>query len=223
MVKNEHEITLLRKSAHLNAKALKYVITLLKEGVSEIELSNAYKSYIVEHGATGIAFEPIVGFGDHTATPHHKVTDRKLKKGDAVTIDVGLVLDGYASDCTRSFFFDGDGDKKFGALVKEAHALALDMCRPGADFGNIGKVIDDFFKEKGVYQFRKHNLGHGVGKLVHEHPYVHSEERILEPGIVITIEPGLYEEGNFGYRHEDTIVITKEGYDNFYEDGIWAR
>ena len=138
MVKSDHEIALLWKSACLNAEGLKYIITLLREGVSEVELSNAYKSYILEHGATGIAFEPIVGFGDHTATPHHKVTDRKLKKGDAVTLDVGLILEGYASDCTRSFFFDGDGDKKFASIVKKAHALALKMCRPGADFGEIG-------------------------------------------------------------------------------------
>ena len=217
LVNSEVEIALLRASAKLNLEALRYIFAILKEGMTEREVSFAYEQYICEKGATGVAFEPIIGFGDHTAIPHHKVTDRKLKKGDAVTLDVGLMLNGYASDVTRSFSFKKRGNRKFERIVKEAHALALGMCRPGVDFGEIGKRVDDFFKEKGVFQFRKHNLGHGVGKKVHEDPRVSSEDRILQAGMVITIEPGLYEVGDSGYRHEDTILITKEGFENFYE------
>ncbi len=218
MVKNEEEIALLKESARLNFKAFQHIQSLLSVGISEKEISDAYLQYIQEKGATGPAFDPIVGFGDHTAIPHHKVTDRKLKKGDAVTLDVGLILNGYASDLTRSFYFEGVGDTKFEIIVKEAHRLALEMCKPGADFGDIGKRIDQFFKEKGVFEFRKHNLGHGIGKKVHEDPYVSSNDRILCVGMVVTIEPGLYDVGNFGYRHEDTILITKEGFENFYEN-----
>ena len=112
---------------------------------------------------------------------------------------------------------------KFETIVKEAHRLALEMCKPGVDFGDIGTRVDQFFKEKGVFEFRKHNLGHGVGKKVHEEPFVSSLDRILRAGMVITIEPGLYQAGNFGYRHEDTILITKEGFLNFYEDWDGTR
>ncbi len=223
MVKNDAEIAALKESAKLNSEALQYIRGSLREGVSEKEISDAYLQYIHERGSTGPAFDPIVGFGDHTATPHHKVTGRKLKKGDAVTLDVGLMLNGYASDVTRSFFFDSEGDMKFETIVKEAHRLALEMCKPGVDFGDIGTRVDQFFKEKGVFEFRKHNLGHGVGKKVHEEPFVSSLDRILRAGMVITIEPGLYQAGNFGYRHEDTILITKEGFLNFYEDWDGTR
>ena len=131
------------------------------------------------------------------------------------------MLDGYASDVTRSFFFKEERSSKFSSIVREAHKKALVMCRPGVDFADIGKMVDDFFKEKEVFEFRKHSLGHGVGKQVHENPRVTSDDRILRPGMVITIEPGLYEVGNLGYRHEDTILITKEGFENFYES--WDR
>ena len=221
LVKNEHEIELLRASAKLNLEALSYLFDLLKEGITEKEVEQSYKKYILERGAIGVAFDPIIGYGDHTATPHHKVTDRKLKKGDAVTPDVGLMLDGYASDMTRSFFFKIEGDPKFEIIVREAHRKALQMCKPGVDFADIGLMCDELFRENGVFEFRKHNLGHGVGREVHEDPRVTSSDRILRPGIVITIEPGLYEVGVFGYRHEDTILITKQGYENFYES--WDR
>jgi Xaa-Pro aminopeptidase len=221
LVKSDSQISWLRESAKLNLEALTYIFDLLEEGISEEQIQEAYKKYVLDKGATGIAFDPIIGFGDHTATPHHKVTARKLKKGDAVILDVGLILDGYASDVTRSFFFKIEGDPKFEIIVREAHKKALEMCKPGADFGDIGLSIDNFFREKGVFEYRKHNLGHGVGKEVHEDPRVNSIDRILKEGMVITIEPGLYQTGLIGYRHEDTILITKKGCENFYES--WDR
>ena len=221
MVKNEEEIALLRASAKLNLEALNFIFDSLIEGISEIEVEKGYKHYILERGSSQTAFDPIIGFGDHTATPHHKVTDRKLKKGDPVTLDVGLVLNGYASDVTRSFVFKEDKDLKFSKIVREAHLKALQMCRPGVAFSDIGKMVDDFFLEKGVFEFRKHNRGPGVGKVVHEDPRVTSPDNILQAGMCITIEPGLYQAGFYGYRHEDTILITKEGFENFYES--WDR
>ncbi len=223
MVKTEKEIEGLKKSATLNQDGFFYISSLLQEGIEERELSWAFEKFVREKGASKLAFDPIIGFGDHTAFPHHKVTDRKLKKGDMVTLDLGVILDGYASDMTRSFFFQEEGDQKIKNLVLEAHKKALEMCMPGIDFKEIQDSIDQFFKEQGVFDFRKHTLGHGVGLEVHEYPFVWSEERVLKEGMCITIESGLYEMGKFGYRHEDTIVITNKGYENFYEDGNRTR
>ncbi len=223
MVKTEKEIEALKKSAELNKEGFLHISSLLHEGVEEKELSWAFEKFVREKGASKLAFDPIIGFGDHTAFPHHKVTDRKLKKGDMVTFDLGVILNGYASDITRSFFYEEEGDQKIKQLVLEAHEKALTMCKPGVDFKEIQEVIDGFFKEKEVFDFRKHTLGHGVGLEVHEHPFIWSEESILKEGMCITIEPGLYEMGKFGYRHEDTIIITNKGYESFYENGTWTR
>ncbi len=223
MVKNEREIRCLRESAALNWETLCEIREILVEGVSEAEIAQKYIESILNRGATGVAFPPIIAFGESSAEPHHIPGDRKLKKGDVVLLDVGLIWKGYCSDVTRTFLFGDRADFRFETIVRQAHSRALKMCRPGVDFAEIGKMVDDFFQEMKVFEFRKHNLGHGIGKEVHEPPFVKSEDRILQAGMCITIEPGLYDSGNFGYRHEDTIVITKEGYENFYENGNWTR
>ncbi len=223
MIKSDIEIGLLKESAALNWEALCLIREGLVEGVREKEVVEKYLEFILKRGASGPAFPPIVAFGEGSAEPHHIAGGRQLKNGDAVVLDVGLVWKGYCSDVTRSFFFGEVGDLTFEKIVKEAHKQALAMCRPNVDFAEIGKMVDDFFHEMGVFEFRKHNLGHGIGKVVHEAPFVKSEDRILKAGMCVTIEPGLYEPGKFGYRHEDTIVITKEGYKNFYESGTWTR
>lgn len=223
MIKSQGEIEALRKSAELNYAGFLHIYSLLEEGIEENRLSWEFEKFVKERGASKLAFDPIIGFGDHTAFCHHKVTERKLKKNDPVLIDIGLILGGYASDMTRSFFFGQEKKEKLEEIVLEASQKALEMCRPGVDFKEIQDCVDDFFKKKNVFDFRKHSLGHGIGFEVHELPFVTSEKSILKEGMCITIEPGLYEIGKFGYRHEDTIVITNKGYENFYESGSWAR
>ncbi len=206
----------LRRSARLNWEGLCYVRGLLAEGVSEWEMIEAFRQYTMGRGASKMAFDPIVGFGDHTAIPHHRGSDRKLKRGDPVTLDVGVILDGYASDCTRSFVFGGE-EREMGRVVLEAFQLALTMCKPDVDFLDINNAVVKFFEGKGVGHLVKHRIGHGICHEVHEPPLAHGDDRMLREGIAITIEPGLYEDGKMGYRHEDTVIITRDGYEDLYE------
>ncbi len=219
--KKPQEVEFLRKSADLNAKAMNFVISNLKPGITEIECANLYEIFIRENKAIKAAFDPICSFGSNTQFVHHKPTNRRLELEDYVTLDFGCILNHYASDMTRSFRFGKDQPSEFESIVYEAHKLALSMCRPLADFKMIQQSVDEFFKEKGVSKFRKHSLGHGIGLEVHEEPFTTSNDTILQEGMIVTIEPGLYDTGNYGFRYEDTILITKEGHENFYES--WNR
>jgi Xaa-Pro aminopeptidase len=222
-IKKVREIELLKKSAELNQKAMEFVVTNLKPGMEEIEVCNLYERFIKDHGAIKVAFDPICSFSNHTANVHHRPTHRRLEKGDLVTLDFGCILNYYASDMTRSFRFEDSRISDFEKVVNEAHRLALSMCKPDMDFKTIQKAVDEYFEKHGFGKYRKHSIGHGVGLEVHEEPFVLSEDTILKEGMLITIEPGLYNAGVEGYRHEDTLLITKTGFENLYESWNWPR
>jgi Xaa-Pro aminopeptidase len=222
-IKKPKEIELLKKSAELNQNAMEFVVRNLKPGIEEIEVCNLYERFIKDHGASKVAFDPICSFSTHTANVHHRPTHRRLEKGDSVTLDFGCILNYYASDMTRSFRFYDAEISDFERVVKEAHGLALSMCKPEVDFKTIQKAVDQHFEKHGFSKYRKHSIGHGVGLQVHEEPFVLSGDTILKEGMCITIEPGLYNEGVEGCRHEDTILITKTGFENLYESWNWPR
>ena len=154
--------------------------------------------------------------------PHHNCTDKKLKKGDPILIDIGVVLDDYMSDMTRTFVFEGELPEfeQVIALVREAKKSAFALCKPGVRVASIDEAVRQFFKTHGLEDAFKHSLGHGLGLEIHESPIISKKNTkdVLEEGMVITIEPGLYFEGKWGCRDEDTLLITKDGYENFYPE-----
>lgn len=221
MIKEEEEIQLLKKSAEVNAKALIHTTAFFEEGISEKELAAIYQMKTLELGAEKMAFEPIVAFGDNSAFPHHRAGSRKLKKGEIILIDVGVIKDDYASDMTRCFFFEHPHPqlKHLYEQLKIFHSQLLKELKAGISIYACDVKARSWIKSLG-YQ-AAHSLGHGVGLEVHEAPrIVHSAPqngRFLE-NMVITIEPGVYLPGLGGLRYEDTLVIKKEGILNFYED-----
>jgi Xaa-Pro aminopeptidase len=221
-IKEAQELLALQKSAALNWKGFEFVCSLLKEGVLEEELSWQFEKFCRENGAEKMAFEPIISFGENSAFPHHRPSKRSLKKNELVLIDIGVVVDNYASDMTRTIFFGTPHPKlaEFYTLVQGAQRKALLLCKPGSRLGTLDEVARGEIESSGYGELFVHRLGHGVGLEVHEYPSIHrdSEDRevILEPGMVFTIEPGIYQEGLGGVRYEDTIVITETGYQNFY-------
>ena len=144
-----------------------------------------------------------------------------MKKGDIVLIDCGVVLDHYASDMTRTFFF-GKGNKELHTMyntVYRAQKRALSVCKAGVHIRELDLAARKEMKKDGLEKYYPHSLGHGVGLEVHEEPRVSFRgDGVLEEGMVITIEPGLYKPGLGGIRYEDTISITKNGYDNFFPE-----
>ncbi len=221
-IKTPTEIKALKKSAALLWKGFQFLKKNLKVGITEKAAATLFEVFCLEKGAEGMAFEPIVAFGKNTAFPHYRPGSTRLKKGDSVLLDLGVVVDHYNSDMTRTFFF-GKPDPRlvvFHAVVKEAHDAALLYCRPGVKVGELDRAARRVIEKAGLDAHLAHSLGHGVGLEIHEFPRlkIQGEDSnvTLKEGMVITIEPGLYWPGVGGCRLEDTIVITREGYDNFY-------
>ena len=218
-VKDAAEIKALKKSAALLWKGFLHIRKRLKEGISENFLAKEFEMYCLKQGASHLAFEPIIAFGENSAMPHHRAAARKLKKGDHILIDIGVVVDSYHSDMTRVLYF-GKKHPKIVAIekvVRKAHSAALKLCRPGVSVRDLDLAAREEMKKAGMEDLFTHSLGHGVGLEIHEFPRIRKDqETILEAGMAITIEPGLYLPGVGGIRHEDTIIITPKGYQNLY-------
>jgi Xaa-Pro aminopeptidase len=212
MIKKEWEIERMKRALRLTEEAISHCLGMLKEGISEKDLARELEFYLKERGAE-LAFESIVAFGERSALPHAKPTERKLKNGDIVLMDVGARVDGYCSDMTRVFFFGKPKEeflKMFNAVL-EAQNRAIEGIREGRKCGDIDAIARESLKEKGYGELFTHSLGHGVGREVHEMPGLApgSKER-LRSSTIVTVEPGVYVEGLGGVRIEDMVLVGKK-------------
>lgn len=219
MIKDRKEQDLIKKSSELLWKGFLHLRKKLKVGVSEIELAREFEFFVKKRGAEALSFEPIVAFGSNSALPHHHASQRKLKKNEIVLFDLGVVLNGYASDMTRVVFF-GKVSKRIEELyhiVREAHQVALKLCKAGIPIAKLDQAARKVMGKEEKHFL--HSLGHGIGLDVHEYPRISSKVKKgkLEEGMVITIEPGLYLSNVGGIRYEDMIIITKTGYKNLFK------
>jgi Xaa-Pro aminopeptidase len=218
-IKEGDEIKALKKAAILGKKGCAFAQTLFKEGISEIEIAGEMEIFWKRNGAEGLSFEPIIAFGANSSQPHHRAGKTVLKTGDTVLVDSGVMLDGYASDLTRVFFFGKPHKeiKKIYDIVDRARSAAFNLCKPGTKIGDIDQAARDLITKEGYGERFNHGLGHGVGLEVHELPVVRStapyKDVVCVPGMVFTIEPGIYLPGLGGVRLEDNIVITKTGHE----------
>ncbi|AZZ65528.1 aminopeptidase P family protein [Metamycoplasma phocicerebrale] len=214
--KDEEEFSKVQEACLISLQAFEELKKILAEGMTELEVSNKLGYLMRLFGAEKESFESIVAFGSNAAEPHHHPTNKKLTDGDIVKIDFGAQFEGWASDITRTFFF---GKPKSPELVKileivtEAQRLGREAVKPGIETSEIDKVCRDYIESKGYGKFFTHSTGHGVGIDVHEMPGVgrRAGNAVLEEGMIITVEPGIYVEGLGGARVEDTILVTKDG------------
>lgn len=220
MVKDADEIAVLKQAAALCREGSHFVISSLQEDVTEEEIALELEFFWKKQGAKKLAFDPIIAFGSNSAMPHYHCGSTRLKKNMAVLLDIGVVWNFYNSDMTRmTFFGEPPGKiKEICSIVEEAKSMALELCKPGTLVGDLDRVARDHISSKGYGEFFTHGLGHGLGLDIHEPPILRSKgiysELPLESGMVITIEPGIYLPGIGGVRLEDTICITKDGYEN---------
>jgi Xaa-Pro aminopeptidase len=222
VVKEKEEIALLKKAAQLTWAAFQHIFSQLKEGVTEAELALEFEIFCKKRGASDLSFSPIIAFGENSAYPHYRSGKTKLKKNQIVLMDVGAVVDAYRGDMTRTFFF-GEPDPKlyhFWTSVKTAQEKAVAAVRPGIAFGDLDKIARDSLKSQGIDHLFTHGLSHGLGLETHEYPFLKikggDQALLLEPGMVFTVEPGVYLPGLGGVRIEDTVMVTQEGVENFY-------
>jgi Xaa-Pro aminopeptidase len=215
IIKTDQEIDLIQKSQLLNEKVLTQALKFLKPGVTEKELANKIVTIGLEMGAEKVSFDPIVAFGKNSASPHYTPDNCKLGKNDIVLIDMGFVLNGYCSDMSRTFLPKNPTPKmqKIYDLVLQAQNNCINNLRPGMTGIQADKLSRDIFKQAGLDQYFTHANGHGVGLEIHESPSLsskakHKDKKLnLATNMVVTVEPGLYFEGEFGIRIEDMVAI----------------
>lgn len=219
-IKDASELKRIKKSAKLLWEGFLHAKKKLKVGVEERQIALEFEFYCKERGAEDLSFTPIIAFGANSALPHHLTGRRTLKKGDIVLMDLGVKVDGYASDMTRTFFF-GEGSttlQKLYKVVEDSKEAALELCRPGVPLTEIDQAARKVMAKAQLEKHFLHSLGHGIGLDVHESPSFRDKKAVLKPGMVITIEPGLYLPGSGGVRLEDMVVITKTCHQNLFSN-----
>ena len=216
--KSLREIEAIKKACQLCERGFEYIIHLLKPGITEEQIARKLKCFWFEQGADSISFEPIIAFGKNSALPHWRASSTQLSVGDIVLIDIGVHLNQYHSDMTRTFSFgdpvSSEFDQWFDA-VKEAYTRALSFSKAGVHPQEVDKSARESLTGSGYAEFFKHGLGHGVGLEIHEAPTVSQRvgSHLQQPlilGDVITIEPGIYFEGKGGVRLENTCLVQKD-------------
>jgi len=218
VIKDDAEVAALRHAG----EAADAVVRDLREwgdevvGMTETDLARHVEDRLAANGGVGVSFDTIVGSGPNGAMPHHTHGDRVIEAGDPVVLDFGTRVDGYPSDQTRTLVFGDEsppaGFREVHRAVREAQEATVEAVEPGATTGEIDAAAREVIAEAGYGDEFVHRTGHGVGLDVHEEPYVVAGgERELEPGMVFSVEPGVYLSGEFGVRIEDLVVVTDDG------------
>ena len=215
MKKDEEEQDLMRQASLKNDQAIDRVIQLISQGnLSEKEVENQISGIFQSLGCTGHSFSPIVGYGANGADGHHVCDDTMLKPGDSIVIDMGGIYKGYCSDMTRTVFYKevSEQQREVYELVKKANETAEAMIKPGVKLCDIDKAARDVIEAAGYGEYFNHRLGHFIGRDVHEYGDVSASfDMEVEEGMIFSIEPGIYIQGQFGVRIEDLVLVTKEG------------
>lgn len=212
-IKTEREISLIKTAQSVTETAFNEILPFIKEGVTEIEIA-ARLEYIMLKNGCELAFDSIVAFGENGSKPHAHRSERKLRRGEFVTMDFGAKYKGYCSDMTRTVALGAVDERKARAYnaVLEANKLAEKAIKIGEKCCDIDAVARNYLAKFSLDKFFSHSLGHSVGVDIHEMPaFSPSCDEVLKEGMIITVEPGVYLEGDFGLRIEDMALVTKNG------------
>lgn len=228
MIKDHTEQKLLRKAASIAIESWEHIHPQLEVGMTELDVERILEREMLERGASGPAFPTIIAFGDHGALPHYQPGATPLKAETPILVDFGATYQGYRSDISRSFWFGENPSetfKKVQSIVHEAYDRSLKTTQEHAKSSpeqsssevtaaSVDKAARSYITSKGYGKEFIHTTGHGLGVDIHERPSLHSaNDTALKAGMAITIEPGIYIEGELGYRYENTILLTEDGAD----------
>ncbi|MEM2341528.1 MAG: Xaa-Pro peptidase family protein [Candidatus Bathyarchaeia archaeon] len=212
-IKTRGEIEAISRAAEIAVRGIKAGIESIKVGMSEFSIALEIEREIIESGGETMPFCLVLS-GENSSLPHGNTSSRKIGKGDAVVIDIGVTYRGYYADITRTVFvgeISGEQRKVYDAVLR-AQEEAINSVKPGIKACEIDRAAREIIREAGYGEFFTYRTGHGLGLEVHEEPYItQTNETILKPGMVFTIEPGIYLHGSFGVRIEDDVVVTEDG------------
>ncbi|MBQ9058793.1 MAG: aminopeptidase P family protein [Atopobiaceae bacterium] len=218
MVKDESELELMRHAQSITDAAFDHICTVVKAGMTELEIRAALEYYMFSHGADALSFASIVAAGPNGANPHAQPGERVVCEGDMLVLDYGAAYGDYRSDMTRTICVGAPTDEqvKVYNIVREAHERCAEAIHAGVDGKEIHELAVKIISDAGYGDYFKHGLGHGVGIEIHELPSLGRRQKSeLVAGSVVTVEPGIYLPGNFGVRLEDCGLVTKDGYKPF--------
>ncbi|BDG31404.1 Xaa-Pro dipeptidase [Parageobacillus thermoglucosidasius] len=214
LIKSESEIKILKEAAAIADAAFEHILSFIRPGVKEIEVANELEFFMRKQGATSSSFDTIVASGYRSALPHGVATDKVIEKGELVTLDFGAYYNGYCSDITRTVAVGEISDelKTIYNIVLEAQLRGMKGIKPGMTGKEADALTRDYITEKGYGDYFGHSTGHGIGLEIHEGPTLSARSDIvLAPGMVVTVEPGIYIPGLGGVRIEDDTVVTENG------------
>jgi Xaa-Pro aminopeptidase len=217
MFKDEQEICYLKEAVSICDQSFEHILSFIKPGMSEKEIGLELEFFMRKAGAEGIKANHVIASGGRSCLPHGQATDRLVQVGDFVKMDIGARINGYYSDFTRTVVLGNPSEKQLEiySIVKKAQEAALAEIGPGKVCSELDEVARSIIREAGYGDCFGHSLGHSIGLAVHEKPVMRkTDDTVLKPGMVITVEPGIYIQGFGGVRIEDFIVITEDGYEN---------
>lgn len=217
IVKDDDEIATMAKASAITDAAFAEILTKLKPGLTEKQVALMLYNAQIERGASDLSFSTIVASGENASLPHAIPTDRVIQRGDVVTMDFGCKVNGYCSDFTRTVAIGEISPKlkEIYKIVLDANLMALDGLKPGKTGVAVDKIARDYIAKHGYGEYFGHGLGHGVGLMIHEAPRLSPVGKtVLEPGMAVTVEPGIYLPGIGGVRIEDLCIVTEKGYRN---------
>ena len=213
-VKTSEEIENIKKAQKIAEDAFNHILKFIKVGVTEKEIALELDFYMLSHGAEAVSFETIAVSGKNSSMPHGVPTDKKVEKGDFITMDFGAMYNGYHSDMTRTVIVGEPSEKQREVYetVLKAQKASLAVLKNGITGVNADKAARDIIDNAGYKDNFGHGTGHGVGIEIHESPNLSPYSKAtLETGNVVTVEPGIYIPNEFGVRIEDMALITEEG------------
>lgn len=217
MVKDAEEIELMKEASRRNDETMKELWNHLEEGKTEAECTEILKELYAKNGMNKFSFSPIIAVSPNGADPHHETDDSAIKAGHSIVIDMGGVYKDYCSDMTRTVFFKeepSEEHKKIYNIVKEANERAIAMIKPGVKFKDIDNAARSYIEEMGYGEYFTHRTGHCIGIDCHDFGDVSAvNDNEVKPGMIFSVEPGIYLSGDIGVRIEDLVLVTEDGHE----------
>ena len=214
MIKSPEEIGHIRRAEEITDAAFQHLISSVKTGMTELNLVALLYKFFLDNGAESFSFDPIVASGENSSKPHAIACRREIRRGDLITFDIGCKFNGYCSDFTRTIAIGGIDPEleKIYNIVLEANIKGLEAVKAGVLCSEVDAAARSHITKRGYGEFFGHSTGHGVGLEIHEAPRLStSSSDILAPGMVVTVEPGIYLPGKGGVRIEDLVLVTEGG------------
>ena len=214
MIKDDEELAYTRSAVSLGAKIFDRALEVLRPGIKEVEVAAEMELAARRNGADAMSFDTIIASGARSALPHGRASAQPIPSRAFVVCDFGVILSGYCSDQTRTVWVGKVGEDARHAyeVVRDAQQAAVEAVRPGIAVGEVDAAARKVLKKAGLGRYFTHSTGHGVGLEIHENPRIaDGQTELLQPGMVITIEPGVYFPGKWGVRIEDMVAVTAGG------------